>query len=149
MDDDSAASALLLRGHVDALTPVVEDAPQNGCTEVTERGTLPTGEHRSGEASVTRKREMANGIHALVHAMEPFLPHPHLDLPPTELETHELIPRHHAVLPPRKLRNTRVAGVLLVSCTHTVHKSRSTPDSPPQCPPFVHSQPGGGADRRA
>ena len=57
------------RGHVNHGSAILEDFPQNGSTEVTQRGPLSAREHRGHEASVTRKRQMANGVHAPVYTV--------------------------------------------------------------------------------
>jgi hypothetical protein len=55
---------------------------------------------------------MANGVHASVNVVKPPLPHPPIDCVLAQPERDELLPGNHPMLPPRKLRNRPVEGVL-------------------------------------
>lgn len=61
---------------------------------------------------------MPNGVYAPVHAMKPPLPHAPIDRVFTETKRDELSARYHPVLPPRKVRNRPVDGVLRSLTVH-------------------------------
>jgi hypothetical protein len=62
--------------------------------------------------TVTRESQVANGIHASVNGVQPPPPHPPIDRVLAQPKRHELSTAHDPVLPPRKLRNRPVPGVL-------------------------------------
>ena len=88
---------------MDGLTAIVEDAPQNGSTEVGQRGAISACQHGSHESPVTSEPQVANGVHAAVNAVQPAALRP--DAYPAGAHAHvqQLGMRHHAVLPPGKL----------------------------------------------
>jgi hypothetical protein len=133
VDHNAPALPLLLRRDVNRLSVSLQNSPNNGSTEVTQGGTVSAGQHRGHEASVTRERQMANGVHALVHTMKPPPPHPPVDRVLAQPKCDELRAPNHPMLPPRELRNRPIRGVLPALTVHYAVKSRSTPNSPPQC----------------
>jgi hypothetical protein len=110
--DDPAAHPIALHRHMNQLTSILEDFPQNGSTEVAQSGTLSAGEHSGHEPPVTSKRQMPHGVHTGVNAMEPAPLDPPIDRVAAHPKRQELNSGHHAVLPPREPRNRAIEGVL-------------------------------------
>ena len=79
MHDDPAAGPIALHRYMDQLISILENSPQNGSTEVAQRGPFPAREHRRHELSVTSERQVPHGVHTGVNAMEPAPLHPRID----------------------------------------------------------------------
>ena len=65
---------------------------------------------------------MPHGVHTAVNTVQPVPRHAPLDLAPAQSERIELSACDDPMLPPRKVRDRPIAGVLRRLCTHTVHK---------------------------
>jgi len=123
VDHHSAADPVSRHGHVYVLSLALEDVQQNGSTEVAERGTLPASQHGGHEATVTRERQMANGVYAPVHRSQTPPLHPPFDRVQAHTQRHELGAFRHPVLPPRQLADPPIRVVRAELPGHTTGKS--------------------------
>ncbi len=73
---------------------------------------------------------MANGVNGPVHGVEPPPPYPPVDRVLAQPQRHELSAGNHPMLPPRKLRNPPVEGVLFTLTAHYAVKSKGAPVRP-------------------
>jgi hypothetical protein len=123
---------------VDGLTALVADAPQNGSTEVAERGALPAPQYGGHEAAVTSKRQVSHGVHATVNTVHPPPPKTPIDRVFAQSQVHELSPANHAVLPLSKVRNRPVEGVLRNLTAHYAGKRWNPRIHPLNAPRSAH-----------
>jgi hypothetical protein len=119
---------------VNLLTLSLEDAPENGCTEVAQSGSLSARQHGCHESTVTSERQMPHCVHAPVHRMKPPLLHPPLDCVPGYPQRDELGALHHAMLPPRELADALILGVCRELPVYNTGKSRRALLRPPSMP---------------
>src|SRR5215213_1932420 len=122
---------------MDQLTSILQNSPQNGSTEVAERGTLPASEHRGHEPSVTSERQVPHRVHATVHAKQTPALRPHSDRTGAQSQLDQLTVPHQPVLPCGKRGEPLIDGGFAGLIPHIGTKTASPPDSPPQCPPFA------------
>jgi hypothetical protein len=125
-----AALPLLRRGHMNRLTLGLQNSPENGSTEVAERGPLSAREHSRHEMTVTAERQMANGVHAPVHRKKSASPHPPFDRVSTQAQRDELSALDHPMLPARKFTHPPIPEVRRELPVHITGKSRRTPFRP-------------------
>jgi hypothetical protein len=116
------------------LTSILQDLPQNGSTEVAQRGPLSAGEHGGHEASVTRKRHMPYGVHPAVNAKQTTTLRPHPDRARAQAQRGQLAVGNHSVLCYGKRGEPLIDGGFVGLIPHIGTKTASPPDSPaPQC----------------
>ena len=65
---------------------------------------------------------MANGVHPLMHAMEPPPPHPPIDLGRAQAKRDELSALHHPMLSPRQVGHGPIWRDLGRFFVHTTNK---------------------------
>jgi hypothetical protein len=108
--------------HVDLPASVVEQAPQNGSTEVAQGGFVSAGEHSGHEPPVPREVRIAHDVDTAMHTVEPPPPHPPIDRVLAQAQGPELSTANDPVLPPGELRNHPVHGVLRQFSAHIADK---------------------------
>jgi hypothetical protein len=122
MHDNALRPPSAGRGHMDLVTPVLKDPPQNCSTEVAERRAVTASKHRGHEPTVTRERQMSNGVDPLMHTMEAPPPHPPIDLGRAQAKRDELSSLHYAMLPPGQLGHRLIRMDLGRFFVHTTNK---------------------------
>src|SRR4051794_11300407 len=103
---------------------------------MTEHSAGAAGEHGSHPASALRQALVADGIDALVDAMELAQPSAPVDRLTTETELNELSKGNDSVLPGGQRRDSAMDRVRLRFVSHGETKCRRGPNSPPLVAPF-------------
>jgi hypothetical protein len=105
-------------GHLDSAVVPVEDAPEHGGGEVAQEGAWAAGLGRGEEAALERDVVVADGVDAVVDAVQPAALDAARDHPGRQSARLELGGRDHAPLSRRPFGDERVD-----KCTSTVHFS--------------------------
>jgi hypothetical protein len=121
------------RGHVNR-SFIAQETPQNCSTEVAQSGFISASQHGGHEVPVPRESGIANHVYAAMHTMEPPPLHLPIDGVIAPPKRPELSAANDPVLPPRKLRNRSIRGVLSRFSAHIAVKRDSTSIRPPGVP---------------